>query len=167
MESVMTVKDVINTEVGGWVNGFTATVKGSRSINCKNGKVMYVAKLSSGQDTIDAQSFDIDFAPYEGQTVEFGGKGMKREEYNGYPKLAIGKGAAIRAGGGGGAAPVAPQPLASFDQKAYLERLVSIRLECEQAAQALAAECDWFLEAGHVQAIASGFFISVTRKLGL
>lgn len=99
-----TVNDLKNQEAGTYVSGSVAgTVTGTKNIATKTGKTMSVGKLEDG-DTIDLQSFDLDLTRWEGQSVTISGKGMKRDEYNGYAKLSLGKSVQIVVGD----APVTP-----------------------------------------------------------
>jgi hypothetical protein len=166
----MNLQDVINTEAGNYINSFSAQVTGSKALETKTGKAMYVASAHDGNLSIDLTSFDIDFRPYEGQMVQFSGKGIKRDEYNGKAKLMIGRGVVVKTSTGGSAAPSttpAKAPVAAFDAAAYMESLVQYRILCEQAAQQVAADFDGAIGPDHLQAIASGFFISLSRKVGL
>lgn len=106
-----TVNDLKNQEAGTYVSGSVAgTITGTKNIATKTGKTMSVAKLDDGGDTIDLQSFDLDLSKWEGQAVTLSGKGMKRDEYNGYAKIALGKSVRIVPGDAPASAPAASAP---------------------------------------------------------
>lgn len=131
-----TVNDLKNQEAGTFVSGSVAgTVTGTKNIATKTGKTMSVGKLDDG-DTIDLQSFDLDLTRWEGQSVTISGKGIKRDEYNGYAKIGLGKSVKIVAGD----APVvervesaqAPAPKASTNHPATVGLAAKIIVDLER-----------------------------------
>jgi len=97
----MNISEVKNLPDDSWVEQtVVGTISSAKNIKTKNGKDMGVAKLGDDNDTIDLQSFDKSFTSYDGKTVELSGKGIKKETYNGYAKLKVGKGVNIDVTGG-------------------------------------------------------------------
>jgi hypothetical protein len=91
----MSLAHAINTPEGEFIRGgFEATVSNAASRPTKKGGTFFVATLTDGQDTADAVSFDQTFEHDNGKRVRFSGMGLKRgENYNGKPKVMIGKAA--------------------------------------------------------------------------
>jgi len=91
----MNVSEVKQLEDGAWVNQVTGRISSAKNMQTKTGKDMGVAKLGDDNATVDLTSFDKTFMSYDGKTVEISGKGIKKDSYNGYDKLMVGKGAKI------------------------------------------------------------------------
>lgn len=101
----MNITELHNMADGSFVNAtVVGRISSTKNLKTSTGKDMGVGKLGDDNNTIDIQSFDKSFTGYEGKTVELSGKGMKKDSYNGYAKLQIGKAVGITvvgdAGGG-------------------------------------------------------------------
>ena len=95
-----TINDLKNQDAGTYVSGSVAgRISSAKNIETKTGKTMSVAKLGDDNDTVDLQSFDLNLLKYNDKEVVISGKGIKRDEYNGYAKIVLGKSVKIDVGG--------------------------------------------------------------------
>lgn len=110
-----TINDLKNQDAGTYVSGSVAgRISSAKNIETKTGKTMSVAKLGDDNDTVDLQSFDLNLLKYNDKEVVISGKGIKRDEYNGYAKVVLGKSVKIDVGGDAPAsAPIAQSAPAS------------------------------------------------------
>lgn len=167
----MNISDVKSLEKGAWINEpVVGTISSAKNIQTSKG-TKGAAKFGDGTDTIDIESWNHSFTSYAGKTVEISGKGNKRDEYNGYAKFAMGKGAKITVVGDAPAtaddgidhAPQVQRPAApkeTFDE-AYFRRVK----RGFELAEDLEAEFDGRLSltSEDKRAIAIGYSIGAER----
>lgn len=96
----MNITDIVNTAPNNWISEFTAIPTGLQQKGGGAGKmVFYVGKLTDPQFpsiSIDATFFRSDALSFQDQVCHFSGKSMKRDEYQGSPKITIGDKATIQ-----------------------------------------------------------------------
>jgi len=108
----MNIGEIKELADGSYVSGpIHARISSTKEIDTKTGKKMWLGKLGDDNDTVDIQSFDQNFTGWDGQEVTLTGKGMKKDSYNGYAKLGLGKSVRIEAADGSApATKAAPAP---------------------------------------------------------
>jgi len=112
----MNIGEIKTQPDGGYISGpITGRISSCKAMQTKTGKTMWVGKLGDEDDTVDLQSFDLNFTGWDNQEVVLTGKGMKKDSYNNYAKLQLGK--SVRIDAADGSAPVAA-PKATAPAKA-------------------------------------------------
>jgi hypothetical protein len=91
---MMTLTDIINTAPGNWIqDDFNAIPTGLQQKTGKSGP-FYVGKIQDPQFPgvqADVTFFRPDAMQFQDKVCHFAGQGMKRDEYNGTPKVTIGQ----------------------------------------------------------------------------
>ena len=92
----MNIAEISQLQDKSWVNDpIVGTILHPKNIETKTGKTMSSASLEDSTGKIDIKSMDLDLFPYGGKTVEIVGKGTKKDSYNGYAQVWLGRGSQI------------------------------------------------------------------------
>ena len=92
----MNIAEISGLQDKSWVNDpIIGTILHPKNIETKTGKTMSSAVIEDSTGKIDIKSMDLDLFLYGGKTVEIVGKGTKKDSYNGYAQVWLGRGSQI------------------------------------------------------------------------